>query len=93
MALITGQFTVGTAATVLFTGPPGPAVVTVTSDTASTSTAYLGAGTAVTASNGVPLVPGGAVSWAAYPNSKGSQVSAITASSTATIGWVISGSQ
>jgi hypothetical protein len=91
MALITGQFTAGTIATTIFTVPPGPAVITVTSDTASTATAFLGAGTTVTSANGVPLVSGGAVSWAAYLGSKGSPVSVITTgSSAATIGWVIS---
>ena len=91
MGLATGQAIASTVATVLFTQPPGPSVVTVTSDTASTSTAYLGSGTAVTSTNGIPLIPGGAISWATYPNSGGSPVSVITtASSAATVGWVIS---
>ena len=91
MGLVTGQYVAGTAATVLFTQPPGPSVVTVTSDTASTSTAYLGAGTVVTATNGIPLVPGGAISWATYTNSGSGPVSAITTAATAaTIGWIIS---
>lgn len=91
MALITGQYTASTVATTIFIQPPGPSVVTITSDTASTATAFLGAGTAVTSTNGVPLVSGGAVSWATYQGSRGGPVSAITtASSAATIGWVIS---
>jgi hypothetical protein len=91
MALDTGQYTAGTVATVIFYQPPGPSVVTVTSDTVSTATAYLGAGTVVTTTNGIPLVSGGAVSWATYPGSKGSPVSVVTTgSSVATIGWVIS---
>ena len=91
MALVTGQYIAGTVATVLFAQPPGPSVVTITSDTASTSTAFLGAGTAVTSTNGVPLIPGGAISWATYPNSGGGPVSVITtASNAATVGWVIS---
>lgn len=91
MGLVTGQFVAGTVATTLFTQPPGNSVVTVTSDTASTSTAYLGAGTAVTSANGIPLVPGGAISWATYDSSAGSPVSAITTAATAaTIGWIIS---
>lgn len=89
--LITGQYTAGTAATVIFTQPPGPCVVTVTSDASSTDTAYIGAGTAVTTSNGVPLVPSGAVSWAAYAGSKAAPVSVVTsAAAGATVGWVIS---
>jgi hypothetical protein len=91
MALSTGQYTASTVATAIFIQPPGPSVVTVTSDTASTATAYLGAGTAVTASNGVPLVSGGAISWATYQGSAGGPVSVITtASSAATVGWIIS---
>ena len=91
MGLVTGQYTASTVATAIFTQPPGPSVVTVTSDTASTATAFLGAGTAVTSSNGVPLVPGGAISWATYTSSAGTPVSVITTgSSAATIGWVIS---
>lgn len=91
MALDTGQYVAGTVATVIFWQPPGPSVVTVTSDTASTATAFLGAGTAVTATSGVPLVSGGAVSWATYPGSRGGPVSVITTgSSAATLGWVIS---
>lgn len=91
MGLVTGQYTAGTVSTVIFSQPPGRSVITVTSDTASTSTAYLGAGTAVTSANGIPLVPGGAISWAAYDTSGGSPVSVITtASSAATVGWIIS---
>ena len=91
MGLITGQYIAGTAATVIFNQPPGSSVVTVTSDTASTATAYLGAGTVVTSTNGVPLVSGGAVSWATYPGSAGGPVSVVTTgSSAATVGWVIS---
>jgi hypothetical protein len=91
VGLVTGQYTASTVATVIFTQPPGPSVVTITSDTASTSTAFLGAGTAVTSTNGVPLVPGGAISWATYTSSAGAPVSVITtASSAATVGWVIS---
>lgn len=93
MSLVTGQITAGTVATVAFYQPPGPSVITVTSDTASTATAYLGAGTAVTSTSGMPLVSGGAVSWATYQGSKGGPVSVITtASSAATLGWVISSS-
>jgi hypothetical protein len=94
MALITGQFTAGTTSVILFTQPAGPAVVTVTSGTASTATAWIGAGSAVTSSNGYPLAPGAAVSWAAYAGSRMSPVSAITtASSAATLAWIISSPQ
>jgi hypothetical protein len=88
--LITGQGSVGTASTVLFTEPPGPSVVTLSSGTASTGTAYIGAGSAVTTSNGAPLNPGGALTWATYEGSQGSPVSAVAAGSGVTVGWVIS---
>ena len=91
MGLVTGQSVISTVATVIFTAPPGPSVITVTSSTASTAEAYLGGGTAVTSSNGIPLIPKGTISWAGYPGSSAQQVSAITTgSSAATIGWVIS---
>jgi len=97
VALVIGQATLGTVATILFREPPGPGVVTLTSDTASTSTCYIGAqpGTAttaaVTSTNGIPLVPGGAISWATFDGKGPSVISGITtASSASTIGWVIS---
>lgn len=91
MGLVTGQYTPGSVATAIFTQPPGNSVVTVTSDTASTSTVYLGAGTTVTTANGIPLVPGGAISWATYTSSAGTPVSVIGGAATAaTIGWIIS---
>jgi hypothetical protein len=91
VALITGQYTAGTVSSVVFRMPPGPCVVTVTSDKSSSATAYIGAGSSVTSSTGMPLVPSGAVSWAAYPGSAGVPVSVITtAGSAATVGWIIS---
>lgn len=91
--LVTGQETVGTAPTVLFTAPPGPAVVTVSSGTASTGTAYIGAGSSVTTGNGCPLNPGGAITWASYEGSQGAPVSAVAGQSGVVIGWVISSSR
>ena len=91
MALITGQYTAGTASQVAFMQPPGPCVVTMTSDKSSANTAYIGAGATVTVSNGTPLIPSGAVSWAAYPGSKGGPVSVTTSGTAATtVGWIIS---
>ena len=90
MALITGQVTGTTAATFMFTQPPGTSVVTIRSDTASAATAYLSAGSAATSSNGIPLPAGTSISWATYPGSKGASVYCITSSTTATVGWVIS---
>ena len=88
--LITGQASVGTASTLLFTAPDGPAVVTLSSGTASTGTAFIGAGSAVTAANGAPLNPGGALTWATYEGSQGAPVNAIAGQSGVVVGWVIS---
>ena len=91
MALITDQYIAGTTSAVLFYQPPGPCVMTVKSGTASTAVAYIGGGSTVTATNGYPLEPGASLSWAAYPGSRTSPVSVITtASSAATIAWIIS---
>jgi hypothetical protein len=90
VSLITGQVTASTAATFMFNQPPGPSVVTLRSDTASAATAYVSAGSAATSANGLPLPSGLSVSWATYPGSKGVSVYCITASTTATIGWIIS---
>lgn len=93
MALITGQVTATTAATFLFSQPPGASVVTVRSDTASAATAYLSAGSAATSANGMPVPAGTSVSWATYQGSRGGSVYCVTGSTTATIGWIISTSQ
>lgn len=90
MALITGQAAAGTAATLLFTLPPGPYNVALSADSANTVTTWVGCGTAVTAGNGVPLPAGAVLSWSGYQSSLGSPVHVITASSAATLGWVIS---
>jgi hypothetical protein len=91
VGLVTGQYVAGTVSTVIFSQPPGGSVVTMTSDTSSGSTAYVGAGTVVTALNGIPLVAGGAISWASFAGSSGQAVSVITSGgTTATVGWIIS---
>ena len=92
MALITGSLTtLGTVATVLFYEPGGVANVTITSDTASTGTFFVGSGTSVTTSNGTAVVPGGSISWATYPGSAGGKaVSAVGAASACTATWLIS---
>ena len=92
MPLVTGQAVVSTASTVLFTMPPGPAVVTVNSGTVSTSTAYIAVGTgAATSSNGYILDPGRTVTYATYQKSPGGTVNAISGGSSAsTLSWIIS---
>ena len=91
MSLSSGQASATTASTVLFPMPPGSAVVTINSGTASTATAYLGFGpNAASTSSGYILDPGRSLTFASYSKSGGCNVSAITASATATLSWVIS---
>ena len=92
MSLTGGQATIGTVSTTLFPMPPGPAVVTITSGTVSTATAYLGfgAGSASTAA-GYILDPGRTLTFATYPRSGGANISAVTTgSAAATLSWLIS---
>lgn len=90
--LTTNQFAASTAPTVFATVPAGPCIVVLSSDPASTGTAYIGAGTAtVTTSNGVPLGVGASITFAGYKGSAGVSLSAVCASGkTAAIGMVIS---
>ena len=91
MSLDSGQAGASTASTVLFTMPPGSVVVTINSGTASSATAYLGFGpNAASTSSGYILDPGRTLTFAAYTKSAGCNISAITASTTATLSWVIS---
>lgn len=92
MSLVSGQASIGTASTTLFTMPPGSAVVTINSGTVSTATAYLGFGAnAATTTSGYILDPGRTLTFAAYTRSGGGNISAVTTgSSAATLSWVIS---
>ena len=95
MSLISGQATVGTVSTALFSMPPGSAVVTINSGTVSTATAYIGmgAGGASTA-DGFILDPGRSLTFASYTSSAPSTVAAISAApAAATLSWVISTSR
>lgn len=94
MPLVTGQATIGTVSTVLFTTPPGPAVVTINSGTVSTSTAYVavGSGAAATA-NGYILDPGHTLTYATYQKSPGGTVNAIAGATATTLSWIISSPQ
>ena len=94
MSLVTGQATFGTVSTVLFTMPPGPAVVTINSGTISTSTAYIAVGSgAATTTNGFILDPGRAITYATYVKSPGGTVNAIAAATNTTLSWIISSPQ
>ena len=91
MPLVTGQATIGTVSTILFSMPPGPAVVTINSGTVSTSTAYVavGAGAAST-TNSYILDPGHAITYAAYAKSPGGTVNAVAGATATTLSWIIS---
>ena len=84
----TGQVSVGTAPASLCRVPPGPCSVVITN--LGTAAAYVGAGTAVTSTNGMPVPSGIAVPFAGLMGNAGSPVSACTAAGSATLGFLIS---
>ena len=91
------QASVGaTAVTAICTVPPGPCMVALSSDPASTGTVYVGitpAGTANTlsGSNGMPLAAGQSITFAGYKGSAGASLSGWCKSgSAATVGYLIS---
>lgn len=93
--LTIGQVTAGTASTHLCTVPAGPALVTITNDSLSATSAYVGVTPASTAytfssSNGCPVPAGQSLVFANYKTSAGESLSVITSSTTATVGFVIS---
>lgn len=91
-----GQVTAGTAATHLCTVPGGPCLVTITNDSASAGTAYVGITPASTAytfstSNGIPVPAGQSLVFANYKSSAAASLSVISASTVATnVGFLIS---
>lgn len=84
----TGQVSVGTASATLCRVPPGPCSVVITN--AGTVTAYAGAGTAVTSTNGMPIPSGIAVPFAGLMGDLGSPIAICTAAGSATLGFLIS---
>jgi hypothetical protein len=82
-----GQVTAGTASTSLSVVPPGPCSVTIVNS--GTATAYLGFGTAATAS-GIPLPSGAVFPFFGYQGSQGSRISVVTAAGSASVGWLLS---
>lgn len=91
--LQTGQVAVTTTPQVLCTLPRGRGMVTVSSDPASADTAYVGvtpsSGT-FTAADGVPLGPGGRISFEVFETFEGASLSVACATGTATVGFVVS---
>lgn len=88
--MITGsQVQAGTVVTALCTVPPGPCMVVVTS--LGPGTAFIGAGSGVTASNGLPLPPLVPVPVVGYQGSGPGTLSVIcSAGGSASVGWMIS---
>jgi hypothetical protein len=89
--LITGgQGSISTAAKLLCAVPPGPGAL-VLSNAGTASPAYVGMGTGVTTTNGLP-VPSGAVPVVIplYPGNAGGSLYACTASGFAYVGWMVS---
>jgi hypothetical protein len=88
MAIFTGQQTIGTAAVVLVTVPPGPGQLLLSNS--GTSTVWVGAGTTVSATSGFPLASGAPISWAGYMGGQGGPVAAVCSSGSASVGWLLS---
>jgi hypothetical protein len=96
-----GQVTIGTVATHLCNVPGGPCLVTVTNDSGSAASAYLGItgapGTAaggtpatVTTTNSIPVPAGTSLVFANYKSSPGASLSVISSGSAVTVGFLIS---
>jgi hypothetical protein len=90
---------VGTAATHLCNVPAGPCLVTITNDSSSTGSAYLGitppasAGTlaSLSSGNGMPIPSGAIATFANYKGSPGASLSVITSGTlTASVGYLVS---
>jgi hypothetical protein len=98
VAYFAGSISATTAAAFLCVVPPGSCVVTVTNDSASAGSAFVGpqaAGSttaAISSSSGIPVPAGQSLVFAGYPSSTGAQF-AVVAASTATVGWLISTDQ
>ena len=88
MALSTGQVTVPTSGTAVCTVPPGPGQVIVTNG--GTAVIYVGAGSTVSTTSGVPVPSGGVFSFHLYQGSPGGALRAVTSSGSATAGFLVS---
>lgn len=88
-----GQVAASATAEPLCTLPDGACLLTLTSDPASASTAYVGvtpATGALTAGGGSPLAPGQSVTTATYETSRGASLSVVCATGTAAVGFILS---
>ncbi len=83
-----GQVTATTSPGALCAVPPGPCSVTLTNS--GTTTAYVGLGTATTASNGFPVPSGGVIpAFEQYAGAGGGDLYVVTAAGSASVGFLI----
>lgn len=88
-----GQAAVTATAAPLCTLPPGAGMVRVTSDPASTGTAYIGVTPAageLASGDGIPVAPGGSLWFELYGTFAGASLSAVCPDGTATVGYLVS---
>ena len=91
-----GQVTAsGGTSSALCVVPPGPCLVILNSDPASTATAYVattpGTGGSISSTNGIPLAAGASITLAGYPGAHGTGLSVIASGTlSATVGWLVS---
>jgi hypothetical protein len=95
MAEVAGQTTFGTSPTALFIMPPGPGIMTVYAPTYSSGTvpnytSYLGFGSGVTVSNGIPVDAAHTYQTAQYAGSPGKTVYVVGGGSPSVLGYTIS---
>jgi hypothetical protein len=87
--ITSGQGAAGTVSSVLTRVPPGPCMVML-SNAGTASPVYVGAGSAVTVTNGFPLPSGAPVAFAGYAGSGAIPLSVICSSGSASVGFFIS---
>lgn len=83
-----GQVVAGTASALLCHVPAGPCQVVLSN--AGIAAAFVGFGTAVTASNGLPVPSGQVAPLHGYPGGTGQQLSVATSAGSASVGWLVS---
>ena len=89
MALLLGQYSVGTAPASLMTVPPGPCQVTFSVPGAGT--VWIGAGTAVSLATGFPVTSGTSpVPMAGFPASSATALYAVASGTAVALGVAVS---
>lgn len=88
-----GQVDATTTAETLCTLPNGASMVVISSDPASSDTAYVGLTPetgSLAASDGIPVAPGGSIPFALYGTYEGGSLSVVCSTGTATVGYLLS---